>query len=256
MRAVVVSLVAASVLAASVTDAGTPTPVTGEDLTVVGEAILAAPAAAVASAPTLAVTTNTDCTDTAFALEKWHLTGTYTWSYNPANAPVVVRSSSAVTIYRATSNLIYGYGRCSHVVLPLSHSYKGSAVRVAQVSSIATCTGNDGVSVTSWGVLPSYTLAYTCAYYKTSTGVLVSSDMLLNSAKKWFTDTVPAGCVDSFDLESVVAHERGHTVGLAHVDQTLHPRQTMSPRTLACTTYKRRLGSGDLLGLKTLTGTS
>jgi hypothetical protein len=28
----------------------------------------------------------------------------------------------------------------------------------------------------------------------------------------------------------------------------------MSPRTLACTTYKRLVGSGDLTGLRTLSG--
>ncbi|HEX6359625.1 matrixin family metalloprotease [Actinophytocola sp.] len=225
-----------------------------DDITVVGEAILATPM----TAATAATVTNAslDCTDTAYVLEKWRLSGTYTWSYNPANAPAAIGSTAATAIYRATANLIGGYNRCgTRAGLPLTHAYQGSAVRAAQISATATCAGNDGVNVTSWGVLPTNTLAYTCTYYKTSTGTVVSSDMLLNSTHKWFTGTVPTACVDSFDLESVVAHERGHTAGLSHVDQTTHSRQTMSPRTMACTTHKRLLGSGDMLGMRSLTGT-
>jgi hypothetical protein len=256
MRKGVISLTAASLFAGAfiaATPVFDPTPNT-DDISVVGEAILATPTTA-ATASTMATTT-TDCTDTAYALQKWRMSGTYTWNYNPANTPATVKENAATTIYRATANLFYGYGRCgARTILPLSHSYKGSTVKVAQVSASGTCTGNDGVSVTSWGALPTDILAYTCVYYKTSTGAAISSDMMLNSTKKWFTGITPAGCTDSFDLESVVAHERGHTVGLSHVDQATSPRQTMSPRNLACTTYKRLIGAGDMNGLKTLTGT-
>lgn len=253
MRTVALSLSVTSLIAASVI-AGMPTtnsaPVRADDITVVGEAILATPGVAVSSA-----ITSSDCTTTVFALERWRLTGTYSWYYNPAGAPAAVSSTALTTIYRATANLVTGQNRCGiKVALPIAHSYKGSTRYAAQVSAAATCTGNDGVSVTSWGVLPASTLAYTCVYYKTSTGAVVSSDLMINSARKWFTGTIPAGCTDSFDLESVVVHERGHTAGLSHVDQATHPRQTMSPRTFACATYKRLLGSGDLKGLRTLSG--
>jgi hypothetical protein len=257
MRKGVISLTAASLITTAFI-AATPVldaaPAPADDITVVGEALLATPLTA-ATANTVA-NTSTDCTDTAYALEKWRLAGTYTWSYNPAGAPAAVASSAATTIYRATANVVTGQSRCgvSRSALVTSQTYKGSSTGVAQISSTASCTGNDGVSVTSWGVLPTNTLGYTCVYYKTSTGAVLSSDMMLNSTKKWFVGAVPAGCTDSFDLESVVAHERGHTAGLSHVDQTAHPRQTMSPRTLACTTYKRLLGGGDLKGLQALSG--
>lgn len=229
------------------------TPALSEDVTVIGEAILATPTTA-ATLATVADTTQ-DCTSTAYALEKWRLSGTHTWSYNPAGAPASVASTASTTIQRATTNLVGGQNRCgARSALAITQSYSGTNTKTAQISATATCTGNDGVSVTSWGVLPTNTLGYTCVYFKTSTGAVVSSDMMLNSTKKWFVGAVPAGCTDSFDLESVVAHERGHTAGLSHVDQTAHPRQTMSPRTLACTTYKRLLGGGDLKGLQALSG--
>ena len=221
------------------------------DVAVVGEAILATPT----NAATLATVASAagDCTSTAYALEKWRLSGTHTWAYNPAGAPASVAGTAAATVQKATANLVSGQNRCgTKSALAISQAYTGTSAKTAQISPTAACTGNDGVSVTSWGVLPANTLGYTCVYYKTSTGAVIASDMMLNSTKKWFTGAVPAGCTDKFDLESVVTHERGHTAGLSHVDQTTQSRQTMSPRTLACTTYKRLVGSGDLAGLRAL----
>lgn len=253
MRKVAILLPVASLLAGCVVAAPVISRLPGDDVTAVGEAILAAPAATAV----LAGTANPDCTDTAYELERWRLVGTYTWSYNPAGAPASVRTAAATTIFRATANLVTGQNRCGiRPTLRIAHAYQGASVRVAQVSSTAGCTGNDGVSVTGWGALPVGMLAYTCVYYRTSTGAVVSSDMLINSAVRWFAGALPAGCAGSYDLESVVVHERGHTAGLAHVNQILHPRQTMSPRSLACTTYKRLLGGGDLKGLQVLSGTA
>jgi hypothetical protein len=58
-------------------------------------------------------------------------------------------------------------------------------------------------------------------------------------------------CSNAYDLETVVAHERGHTAGLAHVDQAMHAVETMSPSTTPCGTSERTLALGDLTGLKT-----
>ncbi|HEX6356682.1 matrixin family metalloprotease [Actinophytocola sp.] len=254
MRKGALSLTTASLIAAAFVAAVPvfePTPAPAEDITVIGEAILATPTT-VAVANAVADTTS-DCASTAYALEKWRLSGTHTWSYNPAGAPATVAPMALTTIQRATTNLTGGQNRCgTRATLAISQAYSGTNTKTAQISPTAACTGNDGISVTSWGALPANTLGYTCVYYKTSTGTVIASDMMLNSTKKWFTGNVPAGCTDSFDLESVVTHERGHTAGLSHVDQTTQARQTMSPRTLACTTYKRLIGSGDLTGLQAL----
>jgi hypothetical protein len=252
------ALIAGAVIAATPVLDSTPSPSTttpsstASDVTVIGEAILATPTTTTALAAV--ANTTTDCTSTAYTLEKWRLSGTHTWTYNPAGAPTSVAATAAATIQKATQNLLTGQNRCGlRVTLPYTHTYTGATTKTAQVSPTGTCTGNDGISTTSWGTLPTNTLGYTCVYYKTSTGTVIASDMMLNNTRKWFTGTTPTNCTDTFDLESVITHERGHTAGLAHVDQTTQTRQTMSPRTLACTTYKRLIGSGDLTGLRATT---
>lgn len=186
-----------------------------DDVTVVGEAILATPA----NAATLATIADTsgDCTSGAYALEKWRLAGTHSWSYNLAGAPASVAGTAASTIQKATANLVSGQNRCgTKSALGIAQSYAGAGRRSRRSRP---APANDGVSVTSWGPLPANTLGYTCVYYKTSTRTVIASDMMLNNTRKWFTGAVPAGCTDSFDLESVVTHERGHTAGVSHVDQ-------------------------------------
>jgi hypothetical protein len=56
-------------------------------------------------------------------------------------------------------------------------------------------------------------------------------------------------------VQGVSAHERGHTWGLNHPDlpngnHQVHDNLTMNSKTDACTTRSRRLGLGDIDGLK------
>ncbi|OLF04425.1 matrixin family metalloprotease, partial [Actinophytocola xanthii] len=138
-------------------------------------------------------------------------------------------------IKSATTTLFTASSRCGTATTQVTQDiYAGTSTKAAQVSPQGTCTGNDNVSVTSWGTLPASVLAYTCVYYRTGSKTVLSSDVLIdNKVHKWFT-TQPAGCTNQFDLESVMVHERGHTAGLEHVAQ--NSAQTMTPKTPACTT--------------------
>jgi len=201
----------------------------------------------------VATTAAAACVDTAYAFQPWHLTSTYKWYYNGTRAPASVAAAALTTLRTASKSAASGRNRCgTTVTLSTTEQYLGTTNAVAQISATGACLGNDGVSVASWGTLPPSVLAVTCAYYRTSTGAVSSSDLLIdNTVHKWFT-TLPANCANAFDLESVVMHERGHTAGLAHVDQATHAVETMSPKAVPCDTAKRAFAAGDLRGLAIL----
>lgn len=259
------SLCAASVLGVAVSamfiagpqerSVGTAEGAAGDDLVIVGEAFYASPMPAAKPLPTQTSTTAISaCADTAFSASGWRLGRSYGWYYNPSGAPAAVSSTALTAISNGTQALVRGSNRCGKVVsLSSSHQYLGGTTATAQIGPDAKCLGNDGRSVTGWGTLPTGMLGYACVTYRASSGAVVASDMMLNKSVQWFT-TKPTTCSNAYDVQSVVVHERGHTAGLGHVPQDTSAAQTMSPRTLACDTSKRLLGSGDLAGMTKLYG--
>ncbi len=223
------------------------------DVAVIGEALLAAPAVPFGTARTGAPAQLPACEDQSYRLAPWRLTTALTWSYNPADAPDPVASTALSTLQKASQTVASGRNRCGEdAALSTAETYEGTTTRVAQVSPEGTCTGNDGTSVVSWGSLPPSYLAYTCVYYRRSTGAVLSSDMLIDNRVHQWATTLPASCARVFDLESVAVHERGHTAGLDHVDQARSAAQVMSPKQPPCSTTKRVLAAGDLTGLRSL----
>ncbi|MGB3439115.1 MAG: matrixin family metalloprotease [Actinophytocola sp.] len=249
----VIGIVVIAAAALATGTASAPSAQPASDITIIGEAIVASPAAAAALSPMAAAAPPPGCADAAYTFAPWHLGTTYRWAYNAAGAPASVAAQALATIHTASQTVASGRNRCGLATgLRTTQQYIGATNKVAQVNAAGACTGNDGTSVTSWGSLPASYLAYTCAYYRTRTGVLLSSDLLIDGKVHKWGLTVPANCTSTFDLESVVVHERGHTAGLAHVDQTAHATQVMSPRNPPCTTIKRTLAAGDLAGLQRL----
>ncbi len=218
------------------------------DVSVVSEAILASPQ--VDAGVSAAVATGACADDDAFELSAWHMSrAVWNWWYNPADAPASPVNAVG-SIWVGKNAVFTGTTWCGYSVsVPITHFYRGSTSAQPQISATGACTGNDQVSVIGWGNLSANVLGYTCTYYRTSSGVVVSSDTVLSSQHKWFVGPVPANCINQFDLQSVVVHETGHSIGLNHVDQAAHGLQVMSPRTSACTVYKRRLWAGDAAGL-------
>jgi len=258
-------IVSCAVFAVASAGVSTPVAVTSatsgpgraDEVTVVGEAIMAPTAFELAASParTAATTVDAGCLDFTYALAAWRLPKSFSWYYNPQGAPASV-ASTALTAIRGGSWTLFNAGfRCgSTSPLSVTETYVGSSTKKAQVSETATCTGNDNVSVVSWGTLPSNVLAYTCVYYSTASKTVIGSDVLIdNKYHQWFT-TMPASCSNMFDLQSVMVHERGHTAGLAHVDQVLRSALTMSPKTPPCNTTRRTLGAGEVAGLKAMYG--
>jgi hypothetical protein len=188
------------------------------------------------------------CADGSYTLERWRLRKNFEWYYNPAGAPANVAGSAVSAIQAGTQSMFSGKNPCGiSVALPVRQVYQGLTALSPQIPSDKNCSRPDGNSVIGWGVFSDpRTVAHNCTYYN-SRGVK-ESDTLLNVRSKWFTGNLPAGCTDRFHLESVVTHERGHTIGLNHPAAPVS-LLTMSSKTHPCTTYKATLARGDALGL-------
>jgi hypothetical protein len=87
------------------------------------------------------------------------------------------------------------------------------------------------------------TLALTTVTYDLDTGEIYDADMELNSADNHFTlgDTSV-----EFDLPSIVTHESGHFLGLAHSHD---PTATMWPEYVEHTTNLRHISADDVAGI-------
>ncbi|TQS46133.1 matrixin family metalloprotease [Cryptosporangium phraense] len=200
-------------------------------------------------------TTRTDsaktCTDAAYSLSGWKLND-FKWYYNPAGAPAAISTTAATAISAGTTALTSACGQKS---LGLTPAYVGQTAATPQVGAAGNCTGNDGRNVIGWVAGSGRWLGMTCTYFKTVNGVKTATgtDTALNTQYKFFTST--ANCSGAYDLQSVVLHERGHSLGLNHVDQTAHASAVMTPALSACTIGKRTLGLGDYSGLKSMYGT-
>ncbi|MFI5956367.1 matrixin family metalloprotease [Cryptosporangium sp. NPDC051539] len=191
------------------------------------------------------------CTDSAYSLAGWKLND-FKWFYNPAGAPAAVAATAGSAISAATTSLTSACGQKS---IGLAPAYVGQTAAAPQVGAAGNCTGNDGRNVTGWVAGSGRWLGMTCTYFKTVNGVKTATgtDTALNTQYKFFTTT--ANCDGAYDLQSVVLHERGHSLGLDHVDQTAHASAVMTPALSACTAGKRTLGLGDYAGLKAMYGT-
>ncbi len=91
----------------------------------------------------------------------------------------------------------------------------------------------------------SSTLALTTLTFNTRTGEIVDGDMEINTAENRVSteDVTP---LDSYDFQSIVTHEAGHFLGLAHAVST---PATMHARYSAGETAIRRLSEDDVAGI-------
>ena len=89
------------------------------------------------------------------------------------------------------------------------------------------------------------TLALTTVTYDTKTGRMIDADLELNTAnfKLSTTDTVPTG---GYDFRSIVTHESGHFLGLAH---SIDPTATMFASYTPGTKSLRTIAQDDVDGI-------
>lgn len=117
-----------------------------------------------------------------------------------------------------------------------------------------TCQSRDEINVVGWRYLNDAgdgvdgavaTLAVACVWHSGFSAYEVwESDVVFDSDDPWFV-TGPANCGYVFDIEGVMTHERGHTVGMMHADEDAHHWLTMSPIIDACDVSTRTLAIGE-----------
>lgn len=95
-------------------------------------------------------------------------------------------------------------------------------------------------------------LALTFVHYKLNSGEIVDADIEINAEHHKFAFTLQGeGQGTGVDLQSVITHEAGHFLGLAHSE---HPQATMHASVAAGETNKRSLHEDDRTGLNALYG--
>lgn len=109
-------------------------------------------------------------------------------------------------------------------------------------------TSNGVYLVKEWTHLPS-ALAVTVATFRTRTGRLVDTDILVN-ANFAFAMLAPHSHTHRFDLPSVLTHEMGHVFGLADAPDA--PGATMWPIVMPGDTYQRDLADDDEAGAESI----
>jgi hypothetical protein len=220
--------------------------------------MLASPGLAPASSDPAAEPPDRSCEQTAYVLREAVQQDSFTWVLNVDSVPgyldpdgvTTAVEEATLSIARADSPCLSG-GAGAQVPPAI---YGGSTRRHATVTPETECFSaedSDGISVVSFGVLPEEVVAIACTY--SERGDIWQSDILLNDGWGVFTLDPGDSCVDSFDLQSVLTHERGHSFGLGHVPENAEAADlTMSPYMGRCDLSARTLGRGDVLGLMAL----
>jgi hypothetical protein len=181
------------------------------------------------------------------------------WYYNESTASRAGLDgpTTLTNIRQANSNMTLGMNNCgwSQTGFGAYGSYQGTTSKYANINSAGQCTSNfpDGQNTVSWGPFDSSaptTLAQTCYDYDPSTKYANEADTYIGSNRA-IVNTLPADCLDQYDLQTIMTHEWGHAYGLDH--ETTGPDEVMFITAYDCS-LRRHLGEGDYNGMATLYG--
>lgn len=119
------------------------------------------------------------------------------------------------------------------------------------VDGESTCADRDGVSTLDAGNLDGTDgdyVAMACTWYDDDEFV-IESDIRMNTTNYDFTYAPAPGC-NAYDVQSVITHEVGHTIGLKDKEGPINAYQTMYHSSYLCKSFARNLGSSDLWHLR------
>ena len=172
-----------------------------------------------------------------FANYKWP-SHSATWSYNPAGKPDGLTGDHAAVAAAAVPWANAG-AAFSFAEGPLTSAGTG-----------ACSTGGDGHNTVGWAPLSGSLLAVTCALFTSSPSGQANElefDTQIDPTRDWST-----GSPVQVDLQSVLTHEFGHALGLAHEPDPA----AMMYADYTAGAIKRDLTPGDMAGEVALYGQS
>jgi hypothetical protein len=172
------------------------------------------------------------------------------------------------------SVMTQGIDNCGYAdKISITQAYQGIKTGTVNISSTAGCNARGGSSGVGTGALPAGYIAYTCIW-RNSNKNIVEADVKFNTGThswghyRFFagdnakTNCKAAEATAGYGLDSkgnrlvivkdLMAHERGHSFGLAHFTNDAHFNLTMSAWQGGCTTRHETLGRGDVAGMRSL----
>lgn len=210
-----------------------------------------------------------ECDDGAYDDKDEKIDETHNWYYRDSTDPAELYIGDTVEHLRQAginhTHVNNNCGRADNVSASLN--YSGYTDAAANLNSSGTSCDGDGnsQSVVEFGDLPwpnssgVYVVATECSFIgieRFGYDEIRETDVRLNKVEAtWTTTPLDSSCSGKYDLQSVMTHERGHSLGLGHPGgsggESSHANLTMSPKINGtCQRSERSLGKGDYLGLE------
>lgn len=188
------------------------------------------------------------CSDTFFDPRGYKENQTHSFFFNRGSTPTNLTADNAQTaITNGGQNNARANNDCGMADnVSASFSFSGDTNVTTNISSTGACQTGDSTSVVAFGSGGSTAIAIACT--SVSGGDVVAGDIKLN--KGTYSFTTGGTCSNKYDVEAVMTHERGHTLGFNDLNESAHGNLTMSGGIAACSTKERTLGKGDVLGLE------
>jgi len=212
------------------------------------------------------------CNDSGNNQAGWEEDHDHNWRFNRDTAPInqglgepdMTKDEAEAALRGGTVDITHTLNDCglNDNVNGTTATYLGDTSRNSQMSAAGDCVSyfsKDEVNVVDFGDLPYDKVGKTCIWtiYNVGNDEVAESDIRLNRVDhNWTIHPNAPICVNEYDVESLMAHERGHTYGIAHVNEDDHAYLTMSPEVAECSSGPRTLGLGDVQSLRAVYGTT